>query len=216
MLLDSRVDYFNLEKLSTALRIKHTNALFHFYKKFTIEFWIKIFNINITLFNKESLSIEIQNGEFIVNYKCSQIQAIKLMDYHISCDIWTHLTFTYRKKTSKLSIYLNCDEILNFPLFLNEDLGMKGDICFGNSNLDAEITEIRIWKEEIPIKLIKENYKSPLPILAENKRKLRMKINKQEDGGKKKFEFGKSGDKPINRNNILIQDSKTSHLITNR
>jgi hypothetical protein len=143
--------------------------------------------------SKEGLVVEIQNGELVAEYKGKLLVSTKVQDYNIACDKWTHLTFTYRKKKNKLSVFLNCDEIVNFQLALAEDISLKGDLFFGNCNLDAELTEIRIWKEEMPIKLIKENYKSPLPILAENKRKIRMKINKQDEGqAKKKFEFNKS------------------------
>jgi hypothetical protein len=145
------------------------------------------------LFTKEGFTVEIQNGEFVVTYKGKSLPSTKLQDYDLACDKWTHFTFTYRRKRSNLSVFINCEEVVNFQLALTEEIGLKGDLCFGNGGCDAELTEIRIWKEEIPIKLIKENYKSPLPIVSENKRKIRMKINKQDDQtAKKKFEFNKS------------------------
>jgi hypothetical protein len=174
------------------MRVKHSQALFHFNKKFTIEFWIKILNLTVTLFTKEGFTVEIHNGEFVVSFKGKLLPSTKLQEYTLVSDKWTHLTFTYRKKKSNLTIFINCEAVISFHAILTEEIGLKGDLCFGNSNLDAELTEIRIWKEEIPIKLIKENYRSPLPILAENKRKIRMKINKQDETAKKKFEFNKS------------------------
>ena len=50
-------------------------------------------------------------------------------------------------------------------------------LVFGNEKFDGEMTEIRIWNQRLPIEFIKENYKTPLPILAENKKKLKMNIN---------------------------------------
>jgi len=114
----------------------------------------------------------------------------KLSEYNISFDTWIHLAIAYKKKTSKMILYCNCEPILSFSLNLSDDIGIKGDLIFGNGNFDGEITEIRIWKEELPKKFISENYKSPLPILADNKKKIRMKINKQEKD--KRLEVGKN------------------------
>ena len=79
---------------------------------------------------------------------------------------------------------------MKFNIKLN-GLNINTEIIFGNGNLDGELTEIKIWNQKMPISYIKENYKTPLSILAENKRKLKMKINKQDmTSGKKKFGFG--------------------------
>jgi hypothetical protein len=163
----------------------------HFSKRFTFELWIKLFNLNVTLLTKDFLVIEIQNGLFVVRYLNKQIPPLKTNDYKLPVDKWTHIVYTY--KSGKLKFYINCEESVCFNLTLTEEVGLKGDIHIGNSILDAEVTEIRIWNHEIPMKFIKESYKSPLPILADNKRKLRMKINKQEENNKKKTEFVKPG-----------------------
>ncbi len=129
--------------------------------------------------------IEIQNGIFILNYQNKLISPIKILDYGISTDKWNHIAISYRKKKGLIKIFLNCEEVVNFKLTLTDEIGIKGDINFGNAKLEAEVTEIRIWNHEIPLKFIKENYKSPLPIIFENKQKLRMKINKQEENRRK-------------------------------
>ena len=36
---------------------------------------------------------------------------------------------------------------------------------------------IKIWNRKLPIEYIKENYKTPLSILAENKGKLKIRLN---------------------------------------
>ena len=166
-------------KYGVNLKIKHSSNFNHFNKKFTIEFWLKISNLNVSLFNKDGLMIDIQNGTFIAIVDNKILSPVKLSEYQIPLDRWMHIALIYRKKNGKLRICLNSEEILYFPANLAEE--SRGDLKFGNGNLDGEITEIRIWSQEIPLKFIKENHKSPLPILAENKRKLRMKINKQED-----------------------------------
>jgi hypothetical protein len=181
-------------KIGTNLKIKHTSVLNHFKRKFTVEFWLKIYNINVSIFSKESLSLELHNGTFNANYQNKILSPVKILDYQISSDKWTHVAFSYKKKSGKLRVFVNCEEVVNFMVTLSEDIGIRGDVNFGNSNLDGEITEIRIWNQEIPLKFIKENFKSPLPILAENKRKLRMKINKQEEFGAGKKKFGAPGE----------------------
>jgi len=162
------------------MKIKNTKNFIHMSKKFTIEFWTKINSIENTIFVKDSLYLEIQNNNFCLKYMNKLITNNKLGEYNISFDTWIHIAVTYKKKTGKMILYFNCEPVLNFNLNLNEDIGIKGDLIFGNGNFDGETTEIRIWKEELPQKFIRENYKSPLPILADNKKKIRMKINKQE------------------------------------
>ena len=89
-------------------------------------------------------------------------------------------------------VLLNCEEVASFDIVLDK-ISSSSDIIIGNAGLDAELTEIKIWNQSMPIAYLKENYKSPLPILAENKRKLRMKINKQDENQqKKKFGFGQN------------------------
>jgi hypothetical protein len=148
---------------------------------------------------------------FSISYQGKLLTPTLIQDYKVTCDVWSHICICYRKKKQRISAFLNCEEVVNFNnIVLNDDLGIKNDINFGNSNLDGEVTEIRIWSEEIPIKFIKENYRSPLPILAENKRKPKLNINKQiigggdagsnqqqPPGGKKKFEFKAGNRNPI-------------------
>ena len=169
------------ESLNTSFKIKHNSQLAHFAKKFTAEFWIKLFSIDVEIFQKDILKISLQNNQFICIINNKIIPPVKLKDYNIICDKWTHLAISYKKKEGKLKIFLNCEEVLYFSTNNLDELGKKGEIIFGNSNLEGEITEIRIWNQVIPIKFLTNNHKSPLPILAENKRKLKMKINKQDD-----------------------------------
>ena len=185
------------------MKIKHSNSFNHFSKKFTFEFWLQVISLNGTIFTKNSFGIEIINGYFSCIFQGKSIVPSKINDYIIPFEKWNHVAITYKRKNGKVKIFLNCEEVVNFNIIISEEVGLTGEILIGNANLDAEITEIRIWNQEIPIKFIKENYKSPLPILAENKRKLRMKINKQEENKdvKKKFEFNK------NTNGIKIKSN---------
>ena len=172
------------------MKIKNNQNFLHIAKKFTIEFWTKINSIDNTIFIKDTLNLEIQNNNFCLKYMNKLIPYNKISEYKISFDTWVHLAVTYKKKSSKIILYYNCEEILNFIVNLTEEVALKGDLIFGNGNFDGEITEIRIWKEELPQKFLRENFKSPLPILADNKKKIRMKINKQEKD--KKMDVGRN------------------------
>ena len=117
-------------------------------------------------------------------------------------DKFIHVAFLYKKTYQNILVLLNCEEVLKFNFILS-GLENNTPIIFGNEKFDGEMTEIRIWNERLPIKYIKENYKTPLPILAENKRKLKMKINKQDmNSGKKKFGFGNNPFTFGNKENI--------------
>lgn len=172
------------------MKIKNNKNFIHMSKKFTIEFWTKINSIDNTIFLKDSLYLEIQNNNFTLKYMNKLMTYNKLSEYNISFDTWIHLAIAYKKKHGKIILYFNCEPILNFTINLNDDIGIKGDLIFGNGNFDGEVTEIRIWKEQLPQKFLRENYKSPLPILADNKKKIRMKINKQEKD--RKLDVGKN------------------------
>lgn len=172
------------------MKIKNTKNFISMAKKFTIEFWAKINSIDNTILLKDTLYLEIQNNNFCLKYSNKLIPYNKVSEYKISFDTWTHLAISYQKKSGKMCLYYNCEPILNFMLNISDDFGIKGDLIFGNGNFDGELTEIKVWKEALPQKFLRENYKSPLPILADNKKKLRMKINKQEKD--RKLDVGKN------------------------
>jgi len=153
--------------------------------------WIKAYTINAFIFKKDNLNISLENGKIIFVYADKVIAPIKSNNYLFLCDSWNHFSIIFRKKEKQLKILLNCEVILIYSVGEMDGIGSKGDIIFGNSQFDGEMTEIRIWNQALPIKCLKDNYKSPLALLAENKKKILMKINKQ-DGGKKKG-FGKFG-----------------------
>ena len=181
------------KKYQTKMIIKSSPSLItHLNKKFTIEMWVKLNSINVTLFTSHTFNFEIQNGQFKISLQNNLIQGEKVKDYSLPLNKFVHIAVIYRKKAKKVEVYENCDLVAVFDISL-DGVPSTSDIIIGNAALDAELTEIKIWNQAMPITYLKENYKSPLPILAENKRKLRMKINKQDDTQpKKKFGFGQS------------------------
>ena len=80
------------------------------------------------------------------------------------------------------------------------------------------MTEIRIWNQKMPIEYLKENYRTPLPILAENKRKLKMNIDNTIKKNTKirenrVFEFGDKNKKNINiKSNQSLEFNNTNNI----
>jgi hypothetical protein len=209
------------KEIQTKLIIPYSNSLSHFPNKFTIELWIRLTGDNVSLIKKDSFGIDIYNGQFKLFFKGQEINSELVKEYNIPLNQYIHIAILYKKKLNIIQILLNCEEILKFSIKLN-GLNNNSELIFGNGNLDGELTEIKIWNQKMPISFIKENYKTPLPILAENKRKLKMKINKQDmTSGKKKFGFGNNpftfGNKdnaPSNQNiNINNNEENTTEQI---
>ena len=190
------------KKLQTKLVIKNSPSLSHFSDKFSIELWLKLKGDNVSLLKKDSFSIDIYNKQFKLFFKGQEYNAEIIKQYNLNLNEFIHVAILYKRKKEIIQILLNCEEILKFNIKLI-GLNINSEIIFGNGNLEGELTEIKIWNQKMPISYIKENYKTPLPILAENKRKLKMKINKQDmNSGKKKFGFGNNPFTFGNKENI--------------
>ena len=174
-------------------------------KKFSIEMWVKLNSLNVTLIQKDNFSIEIENGEFKIKFQNNLHQGEKIKEYNLTINQFIHISILYKKKLGYIKILLNCDLIIQFQINL-DTININSDIIFGNGNLDGELTEIKIWNEEMPINYLSENYRTPLLILAENKKKLKMKIN---------FMFG-NRENSINQNVINgLQGIDNSHIVNN-
>ena len=190
------------KKAQTKLVIKNSPTLSHFCDKFTIELWLKLKGDNVSLLKKDSFSIDIYNKQFKLFLKGIEINPELVKEYNLNINEFTHIAILYKKKLEIIQILLNCEEILKFKTKLN-GININSEIIFGNGNLEGELTEIKIWNQKMPISYLKENYKTPLPILAENKKKLKMKIHKQDiTSGKKKFGFGNNPFTFGNKENI--------------
>ena len=199
------------KEIQTKLVIPNSPSLSHFPDKFSIELWIKLTGDNVSLIKKDSFGIDIYNGQFKLFFKGKEINSEKVKDYQLTLNQYMHIAILYKKKLNLIQILLNCEEILKFNITLN-GINQNSEIIFGNGNLNGELTEIKIWNQKMPKSYIKENYKTPLPILAENKRKLKMKINKQDmTSGKKKFGFGNNPFTFGNKENTAINQNNNAN-----
>ena len=164
--------------LRTKILINNSNLLLNIEEKFTIEFWIKLKDINnINIFTKDSFTLDIDNALFKLSFRDQEIPHEIIKEYSLPMNQYVHIAILYKRSSKILIILLNCEEIIRFNIVLS-GIESNTPFIFGNEKLDAEMTEIRIWNQKIPIEFIKENYKAPLPILAENKGKLKMNIDK--------------------------------------
>ena len=181
------------KKLKTKITINNSTSLHHIIDKFTIELWIKLKDLNdVNIFSKEALSFDVNKGQFTMSFHGQEIPAEVTKQYNLPLDKFIHVAFLYKKTHQNIIVLLNCEEVTKFN-FLLSALEINTPIVFGNEKFDGEMTEIRIWNERLPIDYIRENYKNPLPILAENKRKIKMNIdnkNKKKKGRDSIFTFG--------------------------
>ena len=182
------------KKLKTKITINNSSSLQHILDKFTIELWIKLKDSNdLNIFTKDALSFGVNKGQFTMSFHGQEIPAEVLKEnYTLPLDKFIHVAFLYQKTFQNIIVLLNCVEVTKFN-FLLSALEINTPIIFGNEKFDGEMTEIRIWNQRLPIEYIKENYKTPLPILAENKKKIKMNIdnaNKKEKKRDSVFTFG--------------------------
>ena len=192
----------------TKISIKYSKSLQHIKDKFTIELWIKLNDSRFeTIFIIEKLHFDIYNGLFKLSYDSKEIPGENYRNYNLPLDQYIHITFLYNKSLKGFSFLINCEEITKYTFVLS-NIEENSYIIFGNGNFEGEMTEIRIWNQIMPVEYIKENYKTPLPILAENKKKLRVNFDNKTKKNKVKenrvFEFGEKN----KLKNITDSDSK--------
>ena len=205
------------KKLKTKISINPSNSLQHIPDKFTIELWIKLKDLdNINIFSKEALSFDINKGLFTMTFHGQEIPAEIIKQYNLPLDKFIHVAFLYKKTYQNIIVLLNCEEVTRFN-FLLSSLDNKTPLIFGSEKFDGEMTEIRIWNQRLPIEYIKENYKTPLPILAENKRKLKMNIDNKTKKAKGRDSIFSFGDKEkIKQTKTFTENKKKADVNPNQ
>jgi hypothetical protein len=135
--------------------------------------------MNLNIFSKEALEFGIDKGQFTLSFHGQEIPPEPIKEYELPWDKYFHVAFLYKRTLQHILVLLNGEEIVKFNFILS---GLESDspLVFGTEKFDGEMTEIRIWNQKLPIAFIKENYKTPLPILAEKKKKLTMNITRKE------------------------------------
>lgn len=214
------------KNLKTKIIISNSYFLQNITDRFTIELWIKLKDINdMIIFNKDLLDFGIDKGQFKLTFHDQEFTPEVIKEYKLDLDQFMHVAIIYKKSLNALTILLNCEEIIKFPATLS-GIENNSPLIFGNERFDGEMTEIRIWNQSIPVNFIKENYKIPLPILAENKGRLQMNINIKEKRrkfdrndsvflfGDKNKSFIESKDRTnLNSDNYNLQNNDNNNII---
>ena len=91
------------------LIVKNSSSLNHMNKKFSIEMWVKLNSLNVTLIQKDNFSIEIENGEFKIKFQNNLHQGEKIKEYNLTINQFIHISILYKKKLGYIKILLNCD-----------------------------------------------------------------------------------------------------------
>jgi len=214
------------KNLKTTIIISNSYFLQNITDRFTIELWMKLKDINnMIIFNKDLIDFGIDKGQFKLTFQDQEFTPEVIKEYKLDLDQFMHIAIIYKKSFGAMTILLNCEEIIRFKVTLSEEEN-NSPLIFGNERFDGEITEIRIWNQKIPVNFIKENYRIPLPILAESKGRLQMNINIKEkrnrrmDRNDSVFIFGdktknsiqsQSGDLNPNNDSLLNNDNNNDN-----
>ena len=190
------------KKLKTKISINNSNSLQHIADKFTIELWVKLKDSSdINIFSKEALAFDIDKGLFKLSFHGQEIPAEIIKQYNLPLDKFIHIAFLYKKTLQNIIVLLNCEEVVKFNFILS-GLENNTPLVFGSERFDGEMTEIRIWNQRLPINFLKENYKTPLPILAEHKAKLNMNIENKDKKKNLKESVFTFGEKEKEKKNL--------------
>jgi len=175
------------DPLNNFVKIKENEGLQKMKNSFTLEFWAKFTNINegnVLLENSKGNFKIMLTKEFCLFLFDSIKSDIKIpLDPNIAEIMpskWTHIAIIYHVKLLKtIQIIINgklcgfsSEKIPNsIQNWVNDDIFL--------SKFKGEITEIRIWNTNLNVKILSDNKKIPLSILANRQNMLQLAIKKQ-------------------------------------
>jgi hypothetical protein len=198
------------KRLKTKISINSASQL-HLMDRFTIELCIKLKDrMNLNIFTKKDTEFGIDKGQFTLYFHGQEIPPEPIKEYELPWDKYFHVAFLYKRSLQHSLVLLNGEEVVKFNFCLS---GFESDdpLVFGNEKFDGEMAEIRIWNQRLPIAFIKENYKTPLPILSEKKKKLTMNITRKEKS-KRMDSISLSSDKTLlekrNRSSVPFEKNE--------
>ena len=134
----------------------------------TLEVWVKPYSSDTRVF-RCNFDLELLNKRI----KVQECQLEDTLEVHY----WTHVSIVGNKKHFKVLVNSKLAFKGNKALELGEKLDFSG--------FEGAITEIRLWKGCLSEESIRENFKCPLEMLAEKKRKKWSKIKIKKEGGPK-------------------------------
>lgn len=140
------------------------------------EFWINLNEQSLNLIVMDSFIVQIERLQIKLLNKMVYLECVNSEDYRqLKLNSWEHFCMSFN--SSKISVFLNSAEIMSAKSVVVEN---RKNLTIGG--FSAHITEIRVWKSFRNTEQIRENYKCPLEILSEKRKKkwLNIKINKTE------------------------------------
>jgi WD40 repeat protein len=145
-------------------------------KAFSIEFWISINEDSCNLLILGSFMVQIDHQKLKLLNNMTYLDQETTSDYRpLKLNTWEHFCISINDK--RVSVFLSSLPTLTTKPITIQD---KSNLTIGG--FSGHITEIRIWNSFRSSEQIRENFKCPLEILSEIRKKkwLKLKINKNE------------------------------------
>lgn len=145
-------------------------------KSWSLEFWVTIADSNCTIFTLGTFIFQINYNKFRFVNSMIELQMKPESSYRdINKDTWEHICIA--AKDANLFFYLGSNLIATGKV---GNIDGKTSVILGG--FLGSITEIRLWKYCRNSQEIKDNYKCPLEILSEKRKKkwVNIKINKND------------------------------------
>ena len=97
---------------------------------------------------------------------------------------WNHFALSNSNKNG-LKLFINASLASHDPAYFEPDFKKDSELLkvHDQSGKLFEITELRLWSISLNQMIVQENYKCPLAMLHEQKRKIKIDIKKQKKGG---------------------------------
>lgn len=146
-------------------------------KIWSFEMWVNVHGKNFTFLQIGNFSVQVLSKKIVCSVNGDEIQ-LELHEGFCkpTTSVWEHLCITVKEQ--------------NFSLYLGGNLSCSGKI---GTEIDTEsiriagfngfVTELRVWKTCRTLEQIKENFRCPLEVLSEKRKKKwgNIKINKSEN-----------------------------------
>ena len=162
------------------IKISSSDKLSIMKDTFTIELWVKVENLdddNLILQSaNDSFALILRESILIIKDREKEIE-IKC-EKSISKRRWTHLAIIWHcNAETSIQFLMNGKVVGSSKEKIKGTRWVEEDINIGK--FKGAITEIRIWSTNLNEKIISENKKLPLSILANRQSQLKVSINKE-------------------------------------
>jgi hypothetical protein len=168
------VDNENFIKISSSDKLSIMKGTF------TIELWVKVESLdneNIILQSaNDSLALILKESNLLIRDKGNEIEV--KCEKSVSKRRWVHIAIIWHcNAETPIQFLINGKMVGSSKEKIKGTKWVEEDIIVGK--FKGAITEVRIWSTNLNEKIISENRKFPLSILANRQSQLKVSINKQ-------------------------------------